>query len=90
MEMSTLESLRAPIDGDVIVPGDAGFEDARTIWNGMIDREPAAVVRPKNAGDVAEAIAYYEQALSLEAESVKPGMPIAWQQDLDRLRSLQS
>ena len=66
MEMSTLEALRGPIDGDVIVPGDAGFEDARTIWNAMIDREPAVIVRPKNAGDVAEAIAFArEQDLPL-------------------------
>jgi FAD/FMN-containing dehydrogenase len=66
MEISTLESLRAPIDGDVIVPGDAGFEEARTIWNAMIDREPAVVVRPKNADDVAEAVAFArEQGLPI-------------------------
>ncbi len=58
MEMSTLESLRAPVEGDVIAPGDAGFEDARTIWNAMIDRRPAVVVRPRGADDVVEAIAF--------------------------------
>ncbi|MBK5115549.1 MAG: FAD-binding oxidoreductase [Thermoleophilia bacterium] len=58
MEMSTLETLRGPIEGDVILPDDPGYGQARTIWNGMIDRKPAAVVRPRNADDVAEAIAF--------------------------------
>ncbi|MGB2852220.1 MAG: FAD-binding protein, partial [Solirubrobacterales bacterium] len=55
--MGTLETLRNSVEGDVIVPGDPGFGEARTIWNGMIDREPAAVVRPRDANDVAAAIA---------------------------------
>ncbi len=31
--------------GPVLLPADAGYEDSRTVWNAMIDRHPAAVVR---------------------------------------------
>jgi FAD/FMN-containing dehydrogenase len=54
--MATLARLRDAIGGDVIEPGDDGYEDARRVWNGMIDARPAAVVRAGGVGDVAPAI----------------------------------
>ncbi|MDH3497907.1 MAG: FAD-dependent oxidoreductase, partial [Gemmatimonadota bacterium] len=36
----------------VLVPGDAGYEDSRTVWNGMIDRRPALVARCLGTADV--------------------------------------
>ncbi|MGW2091439.1 FAD-binding oxidoreductase [Promicromonospora sukumoe] len=41
---------------DVRRPGDAGFDAARTIWNAMVDRSPALVVRCRTASDVAGAL----------------------------------
>jgi hypothetical protein len=48
--MSALARLRDEISGRVIEPGDDGFDDARRVWNGMIDRHPAAVVRAGGVG----------------------------------------
>jgi FAD/FMN-containing dehydrogenase len=54
--MTTMARLRDEIDGAVIEPGDEGYEDARRVWNGMIDRRPIAVVRASGAGDIAPTI----------------------------------
>ena len=51
-------SLLESISGEVLLPGHAGFDEARSIWNGMIDRSPALIIRPANAQDVATAIAF--------------------------------
>ena len=42
--------------GETITPGDAGYEDARRVFNGMIDRYPALIARCTNHFDVAAAI----------------------------------
>ena len=51
-----VSALRAKVRGTVALPGEDGYEAARTIWNGMIDRRPALVVRCLGAADVINAV----------------------------------
>ena len=55
---ATVEELRQSVRGTVVVPGDADYEGARAVWNGMIDRRPAVVVRPAEVADVAAAVRF--------------------------------
>ena len=55
--MDTLAALRSTVAGAVIGPDDPGFDEARAIWNGMIDRRPAAIVRASSVSDIAPTIA---------------------------------
>jgi FAD/FMN-containing dehydrogenase len=51
-----LETLRAELAGTVIGPADPGYDDARRVWNGEIDRRPAGIARCAHAADVSTAI----------------------------------
>lgn len=62
----SLAALRASLRGALCLPGEAGYEQARTIWNAMIDRRPAAIVRASGAADVIHAVNFArEQGLRI-------------------------
>ncbi len=52
VEGPRLESFRAAVRGETLAPGEAGYEQARAVWNGMIDRRPALIVRCSGVADV--------------------------------------
>ena len=51
LSSGALEAFRSGLRGQLRLPGEAGYDEARTIWNAMIDRRPAVVVRAAGAGD---------------------------------------
>ena len=51
-----IDALRASLRGSLLLPADAGYDVSRTLWNGMIDRRPAAIVRAAGAADVMQAV----------------------------------
>ncbi len=51
-------ALRNGFAGDVLVDGDAGYENARTIFNSMIEKRPAAIAQCESAGDIRAALAF--------------------------------
>jgi hypothetical protein len=54
---SALEEFRAGFDGEALLPGDAAYDEVRSVWNGNIDRRPALIARCRAPMHVAEAIA---------------------------------
>ena len=58
--------MRAATDGRLLEDGSPAYDEARTVWNAMVDRKPRAIVRCETADDVAEAIRYgREQGLEI-------------------------
>ncbi|WP_255198060.1 FAD-binding oxidoreductase [Halorarius litoreus] len=58
IDEGAIRDLRREVRGPVLRPGDAGYEESRTVYNAMIDRRPAVVVRPTGAADVMRAVAF--------------------------------
>ena len=52
----TVAALRGKLRGSVVLPGEDGYDAARSIWNAMVDRRPGLVVRCLGAADVVEAV----------------------------------
>ena len=58
LPQDVITNWKARLRGPVLAPGDAGYEDSRTVWNAMIDRRPAMVVRCLGNADVIECVRF--------------------------------
>jgi len=56
MSTKVMDSLRSSVGGAVVGEGDDGYDEARVVYNAMIDRRPAAVVRCADTADVAAVV----------------------------------
>lgn len=56
MNTQTLNALAGHFGGQLIDPTDASFDEARKVWNGMIDKHPGLIVRPSGVDDVIAAV----------------------------------
>ena len=76
MATSTIEELREQVRGAVITADDADYEEARRVYNGMIDRKPRVVVRCVDAGDVMATVGFArENALDLSVRGGSHSVP---------------
>jgi FAD/FMN-containing dehydrogenase len=53
-----VERLAGLVEGPVIGPGEEGYDEARSIWNGAIDRRPACIARCTGVADVVAAVRF--------------------------------
>jgi len=60
--IDTVRRLREKVDGAVLLTDDPGYDDARRVWNGMIDRRPHAIVRAAHVSDIAPVIRFAREA----------------------------
>ena len=56
MAEMTVEELKNRLRGGIIQPGDNGYDDARKVYNAMIDRRPALIARCADVADVIAAV----------------------------------
>ena len=57
LDPALVTDLAAQVSGPVLRPGDAGYDAARAVHNGLIDRRPAVIVRCRKTSDVVAALA---------------------------------
>src|SRR5436190_22443691 len=56
MATMDLSSLKSAFRGELLEPGDAGYNDARKIWNASIEKRPRLIARCSGVGDVVDAV----------------------------------
>src|SRR5919197_1685992 len=71
-----IATIKGTIKGRVLTPDDPNYDEARQIWNAMINRHPAVIVQPADAGDVGPAI-QFARANALEISVRGAGHNIA-------------
>ena len=54
----SVEALRAQFSGVLLCPDDVGYDDARAVHNGLVDKRPALVARCVNTADVSDAVRF--------------------------------
>lgn len=95
LKMEAIAALRTKIRGDIIQPGDPQYEQARKVYNAMIDKRPALIVRPVDIADISTAVGFgHEHGLDVAVRggahngpgfgTVEGGLVI----DLSRLRGI--
>ena len=71
LDRNIIDSFRTRLRGPLLLPGEPGYDEGRAVWNAMIDRRPALIVRGLGVADVISAVNFArEHGLSL---SVKGG-----------------
>jgi FAD/FMN-containing dehydrogenase len=57
-QAAPLETTGLDLQGELVAPGDPGYDDARRIWNGAIDRRPGLIARCTGVADIVAAVRF--------------------------------
>ena len=58
LDATTIEELKASLRGELIQPNDGGYDEARSLYNGMIDKRPRLIARCADVADVMTAVRF--------------------------------
>ena len=58
IDEATVEQFRVSLRGDLIQPGDEGYDEARKVYNGMIDKRPRMIARCSDVADVISCVSF--------------------------------
>ena len=58
IESAAVKELANSMRGDLLTSSDVGYDHARAVWNGMIDKRPALIARCEGASDVSHALSF--------------------------------
>lgn len=61
IDQSTIDNLKSDLRGELLLPGSANYDEARSIWNGMIDRKPALIARCLGVADVVKSVNFAKE-----------------------------
>ncbi len=58
IQTERISALKSQVQGQVVLPGESGYDESRAIWNAMFDRKPALIVKCTSANDVKHAVVF--------------------------------
>jgi FAD/FMN-containing dehydrogenase len=61
LQATQIDELKGSLKGELLLPKDSAYEGARRIWNAMIDKRPALIVRCANTSDVVQAVKFAKE-----------------------------
>jgi FAD/FMN-containing dehydrogenase len=61
LDEAVVEQFASRLHGGLLRPGDADYEEARQLWNGVIDRRPALIVRAADEADVIDSVNFVRE-----------------------------
>ncbi len=73
---STINAVASELDGSLLRPDDDGYAESVSLWNAMVAKRPAVVIRAGSTGDVVRAVTFArEEGLELSIKQRLPGQP---------------